>query len=155
MRFLGALLACLGAASLTPCLADPPQSSAAAASQPAAPATQAPASTPAAAAAQAAPATSQSAAPAAKVASAAAAPAAKAAPTLDAQEKQLLDAGYTPEMHNGTKLWCRRVQELGSRLGSRQKECGTADELALHQRQAQEQFQQQMPGTYGTAPPTH
>jgi hypothetical protein len=141
MRFASAILIGLSAAGLTPALADPPDSTAAAASQPATPATNA---TPAAAPAQAAPATSQSAAPAAQAAAATpVAAAAKPAPTIDAQERQLMDLGYTPEMHNGTKLWCRREEELGSRLGSHKKVCGTAEEVALHQQQAQEQFKQE------------
>jgi hypothetical protein len=152
MRFPGAVLLCLGAAGLTPCFADPPDNSAAAASQPATPAAKA-VSTPASAAAQAAPASSQPAAPAAKTASSQTSPAAKAAPTLDADEKQLLNEGYTPEMHNGTKIWCRREEELGSRLGSRHKTCGTAEELTLLQREAKEQLQQELPATYSTAPP--
>jgi hypothetical protein len=147
MRFHGAILACLSAASLTPCLADPPASTAAAASQPATPAAQATS-------------TSQPATPATQATSAshAAAPAAEAAsPAADtekvnAEEKQLAANGYKPEMHNGTKLWCRRVQDVGSRLGSHQKECGTADELTLRQQEAQRQFQQQMPATYGLSP---
>lgn len=142
MRFLGAILATLAAASLTPCLADPPASPAATASQ------RAPAATPAPAAAST---TSQPATPAAQATSTspAAAPAAEAAsPAADAakvgaEEKQLANDGYKPEMHNGTKLWCRPVQEIGSRLGSRQKECGTADELAMRQREAQQQFSEQ------------
>ena len=141
MRLLCAILACLGAASLTPCFADPPASAAAAASQPATSATQA-AATPASAPAEAAPATSQSAAAATKTASSPAA-AATAAQTLDAEEKQLRDEGYVAEMHNGTKLWCRREEEIGSRLGSRQKVCGTVEELSLRQREAQQQFRQQ------------
>lgn len=142
MRLLCAILACLGAASLTPCFADPPASAAAAASQPATSATQA-AATPASAPAEAAPATSQSAAAATKTASSPAAAAATAAQTLDAEEKQLRDEGYVAEMHNGTKLWCRREEEIGSRLGSRQKVCGTVEELSLRQREAQQQFRQQ------------
>jgi hypothetical protein len=152
MRVPGAILACLGAASLIPCFADPPANTAAAASQPAMPAANA-ASTPASAPAQAAPAASQSAAPAAKAASAPASTATKAATTIDADERQLMNAGYTPEMHNGTKLWCRRQEELGSRLGSRQKVCGTAAELIALQRQAQQQFQQQQAATYSTNAP--
>ncbi len=149
MRFLGAILACLGAASLTPCFADPPPNSTApAASQPATPA----ASTPAAAPAAAAPATSQSAATATKTASASATDATTAA-TLAGEERQLRDAGYSPEMHNGTMLWCRREEELGSRLGSRKKVCGTVEELSVLQRQAQEQFRQQSAATYSTNPP--
>ncbi len=148
MRFLGAILATLAATSLTPCLADPPASTVAAASQPA------PAATPAPAPAST---TSQPATPAAqKAASSSAASTAKAATVNEQQEaadeKQLLVQGFTPEMHNGTKVWCKREEQIGSRLGNRVKTCGTAEELALRQRQAQEQFQQEMPGTYGTSP---
>jgi hypothetical protein len=133
MRFASAILIGLSAVGLTPCLADPPNSTAAPASQPAPPATSA-SSTPASAPAEAA--------PAAKAASSQASPATQAAPTLDADEKQLMNAGYTPEMHNGTKLWCKRENEIGSRLGSRQKTCGTAEQLMLAQQRAQEQFRQ-------------
>ncbi len=56
-------------------------------------------------------------------------------------------------MHGGNKVWCRRQEETGSRLGSRQKVCGTATELALHQREAQEQVEHQRAATYSTAPP--
>jgi hypothetical protein len=146
MRFLGAILATLAATGLTPCLADPPASPAAAASQPAPAATPAPAST-----------TSQPATPAAPTAaSSSAASTAKAATANEQQEaadeKQLLVQGYTPEMRNGAKMWCKREQEIGSRLGSHVKTCGTATELALRQREAQQQFQQEMPGTYGSNP---
>ncbi|MGA7824590.1 MAG: hypothetical protein WCA14_10360, partial [Steroidobacteraceae bacterium] len=104
--------------------------------------------------------TSQPATPAAPTAaSSSAASTAKAATANEQQEaadeKQLLAQGYTPEMHNGTKTWCKREDQIGSRLGSRVKTCGTAAELALRQREAQEQFQQQMPATYSTAAPTH
>lgn len=139
MRFLVAILATLAATSLTPCLADPPASTAAAASQPA------PAATPAPAAAST---TSRPATPAAPTAaSSSAASTAKAATANEeqqaAEEKQLLVQGYTAEMHNGTKVWCKREEEIGSRLGSRHKTCGTADELSIAQQQAREQFQTQ------------
>lgn len=149
MRFLSAMLLCLGAAGLTPCLADPPDSAPAAASQPATPAAKA-ASTPAVAATQTAPATSQPAAPAtAKTAStAASATPTKTADTLDADEHHLMDLGYQPEMHNGTKLWCKREEELGSRLGSRRKVCGTVEELTVMERQAQDQFRQQQAASF-------
>jgi hypothetical protein len=137
MRFLAAILVGgLAAASLTPCLADPPASSAPATSQPA---------TPAAPAAPAA--TSTTSQPATPAASSSAASAAKT-PTATEQEqaaleKQLVNAGYTPEMHNGTKVFCRRDEEIGSRLGSRHKTCGTAEELAIIQQQTRDQFQAQ------------
>jgi hypothetical protein len=127
MRFLGAILACLGAAALTPCLADPPDSPATTASQPASPEPSKAASSSAAATAPTPSTPSQPAAQATKVSTAA--PAADSAQARDVQEKHLLSEGYTPEMHNGTKVWCRREQELGSRLGSNRKTCGTTEEL--------------------------
>jgi hypothetical protein len=149
MRFSGAILLCLGAASLTPCLADPPDSTAVATSQPATPPAPAP-SSPASPAAPAAPTTSQSATPAAPTApsspAVSAASAAKAAPaTATADEKHVADkdllaAGYSPEMHNGTKVWCRREQELGSRLGGH-KTCGTAEELNFIQQETRERLE--------------
>ena len=36
--------------------------------------------------------------------------------------------GYTPEMHNGTKTLLQVRTQIGSRLGSRVKNCGTAAE---------------------------
>ena len=33
-------------------------------------------------------------------------------------------------MRNGTKVWCKREAELGSRLGG-QEVCGTPDELRM------------------------
>jgi hypothetical protein len=138
MRSTSAILICLGAAGLTPCFADPPASTAA--TQPAATAASAPAS----AATPAAPATGQSPAEAKTAASpdktASAQSSTPAAPTLDADERHLMDLGYQPEMHNGTKLWCKRQQEIGSRLGSSVKECGTATELVLSEQRAREQF---------------
>jgi hypothetical protein len=136
MRFLSATLLCLGAAALTPCLADPPASTTTA-SQPATPAANAtaPAST-------STPAAAPASEPAAAKTASTDSTAAKPTPSDDAEEKELLNAGYTPEMHNGTKLWCKREQEIGSRLGSRQKTCGTAEQLILAQQRAQDQFRQ-------------
>lgn len=148
MRFLSAMLLCLGAAGLTPCFANPPGNTTATASQPATPAAKA-ASTPAAPATPATAATSQAAAPAtAKTASTAPATDTKAASTLDADEHHLMDLGYQPEMHGGTKVWCKREVEVGSRLGSHVKTCGTAEELTLRERQAQDQFRQQQAASF-------
>jgi hypothetical protein len=56
----------------------------------------------------------------------------------DAQEeKRLTNAGYKARMRNGTKVWCKREGELGSRLGG-QEVCGTADELRLVVQQNQD-----------------
>jgi hypothetical protein len=150
MRFASAILISLSAAGLTPALADPPENTAAAASQPATPATNA-APAPTSAPAQAAPTSSQPAATAVKTVASTTTPPAKTQATSDLEERQLMDLGYTPEMHNGTKLWCKRLEEIGSRLGSRQKTCGTAHELTLLQRQAQEQFGEKA-ATYSTGP---
>lgn len=109
-----AVLALLGSCVA---LADPPPSSTA----PAATAASAPA-----AATPAAPAQTPAASPAASPAAVAAAKAADE----DLEAKRLIADGYKPEMHNGTKVWCRREEELGSRV-SRQKHCGTAEELKM------------------------
>jgi hypothetical protein len=55
----------------------------------------------------------------------------------DAEAKRLIAQGYKPEMRNGTKVWCRRVEELGSRLGAH-KTCGTPEELKLTAHENQE-----------------
>jgi hypothetical protein len=57
----------------------------------------------------------------------------------DADEKRLRAAGYRPEMHNSTKIWCRRETALGSRLTA-QKICGTAKELSLSIQETQDRF---------------
>jgi hypothetical protein len=115
-RSLVALLGLLGICGISVTLADPPAS----------PSAAVPAATPASAA-PSTPVTNANAASAAKPEANAAADAAAAAA---AEEKRLLADGYKPEMRNGTKVWCRREQELGSRLGG-QKVCGTAQELKL------------------------
>jgi hypothetical protein len=108
-----ALLALLGSCVA---LADPPQSS------------SAPEATAASAPAAPAPASAQS--PAASTAASPAATAAANSAAEDTEAKRLLADGYKPEMRNGTKVWCRREGELGSRLGH-QKHCGTAEELKM------------------------
>jgi hypothetical protein len=116
-RSSAALLGLLGACGISAALADPPAS----------PAATAPAATQASA-------TTSTPVASANAASAAAKPDANA----DAgAEKQLLASGYKPEMRNGTKVWCRREGELGSRLGG-QKVCGTPQELKVVVRENQE-----------------
>jgi hypothetical protein len=55
-------------------------------------------------------------------------------------EKHFLAEGYKEEMHNGEKLFCRREQPMGSRLGAA-KTCGTAEQLAANEREAQAAYQ--------------
>lgn len=117
-----ALLGLLGVCGISAALADPPAS----------PSTTAPAAAPASAAAST-PAASANAASAAKPDANAAAQASATA----SEEKRLLAEGYKPEMRNGTKVWCRREGELGSRLGG-QKVCGTPQELHMVVRENQE-----------------
>lgn len=104
MRFVVGLLACAGAVNLA--LADdpPPAVSATAAATAASPSTpDAPKTTPA------------ETKPAATV-------------QEDSDDKQLLAAGYHTQMRHGQKLYCRREEEPGSRLGG-QMTCGTAADL--------------------------
>ena len=120
-----ALLGLLGACVTSVALADPPAS----------PSPTAPAATPAPTATST-PVSSPTAAPAAKPE----ANAASADAAVASQEKRLLAEGYKPEMRNGTKVWCRREGELGSRLGG-QKVCGTPQELNVVVRENQEVVQ--------------
>jgi hypothetical protein len=126
---LAAVLALLGACGVSVARADPPSAPDAAP----APATAAASATSAPAAS--APAASTTSTP---PASAAAAPAAAPAKETDAQlEKRLTNSGYKAKMRNGTKVWCKREGELGSRLGG-QEVCGTPDELRMVTQQNQD-----------------
>ena len=118
-RPVAAVLALLSTCGASVAHADPPaaQDAAPPAAAPAISATSAPAaSTPAAA--------PNTAAASATAAAAAAAPAEEADAAL---EKRLTNSGYKPRMRNGTKVWCKRQDELGSRLGA-QEVCATPDE---------------------------
>jgi hypothetical protein len=44
------------------------------------------------------------------------------------EEKRLLTAGYHPKIRNGVKVYCRREEELGTRLGAKEH-CGSAADL--------------------------
>jgi hypothetical protein len=139
MRFVVGVWLCLGAGGISVALADPvtppttPAATAApapstepkeAALAPAAPAAEAKATTPAADAKSAT-------------------PAADAKQTVlvqgkaeeDALEKRFLAEGYKMEMHNGEKVFCRREEQLGSRLGDH-KICGTAEQLNFTEQEA-------------------
>ena len=139
MRLAVSLLTCVAVSVLTPALADPPASA-----TPAAPAT----ATPAPAAASATPAATPSASQAAAVKPSVDVEAAK----MDQAEKHFLAEGYKIEMHNGEKYFCRREEQLGSRLGG-EKHCSTAQQLLYteedSQRQASDAVRQQATGPSG------
>jgi hypothetical protein len=126
MRRTVCVLAFVGAGAMSLTLAD----------QPATPATPD-------AAATASPAQSAAPAPAATAAPAAKAP----TPTVDVEaeregqlEKHFLAEGYKLEMHNGEKYFCRREEQLGTRLGAG-KVCGTAQQLDATEREARAAMQ--------------
>ena len=121
MRFAVAVLLCLNAAAVSLALADP-------------------AATPPADTTAAAPAAAAS--PANATAPATRAPAATTAtvpakPPLDPDEKLLISEGYKLEMRNGKKVFCRREQVLGSRLGE-EKHCATLEQLKVLQQESKE-----------------
>jgi hypothetical protein len=109
-RPIAAVLALISACGVSVAFADPPATPEAtpAAAAPVASPTSAPAASPAAAPAKAAP----------------------AKETDAALEKRLTNSGYKARMRNGTKVWCKRDTELGTRLGA-QEVCGTPDELRM------------------------
>ena len=72
-------------------------------------------------------------------------------PAVDLEEKRLIAQGYRPEMRNGEKVFCRRDEELGSRL-SGVKHCGTVAELKTAQatnREEVERAQRVLPNAPG------
>jgi len=75
-------------------------------------------------------------APATPVASAPAAPASTSSAAnseLSAKENALIAKGYKIQVRNGTRVFCKRAEVLGTRLGSVEN-CGTVDEVtAVHQ----------------------
>jgi hypothetical protein len=116
MRVFTGVMACVGIGAVSIALADPadaPKSSAPAA------VTEARTSVPASPSTAAAPATP--AAPAVTITAA----------TPDAQEqleRHFLSEGYKSEMHGSQKVFCRREDTIGTRLGA-SKNCGTVDQL--------------------------
>jgi hypothetical protein len=123
MRFVFGLLAC---AAMNLAVADDPP--APAASAPAAVAAPPANATPPAAAAVASAAQPAAATQTASVAAATA--------QADFQEKHFVSEGYSVEMHHGEKMFCRREDELGSRLGAK-KYCSTAEQLTAIEKDAQ------------------
>jgi hypothetical protein len=47
---------------------------------------------------------------------------------MDPREKQLLRMGFKPSMQHGQKVFCKREQQLGSRVEGTML-CGTVDQL--------------------------
>jgi hypothetical protein len=129
---------CLNAGAISLVLADPP-TNAPAAPPTAAQAADAPAGapdTPPAPAVTAPPPPTAGTSPAAKRAT----PAPAVAPTVDPYEKHFLAEGYRLEMHNGTKMFCRSEEVLGSRLGGL-KVCSTLDQLKATETGTQESIE--------------
>jgi hypothetical protein len=125
MRFVAGTLTCLGAASLL----------AACGSSPARPAAAAPAPVAAAAAAPVMGA-------AMPVGATTASTPRPAPPEMDQKEKILLSAGYKPETRrDGTQVWCRREEVLGSRVEGR-KNCGTEQEVLFYMQETRERVDQ-------------
>lgn len=140
MRSVLALLACVAGGGLSVALADPP----------AAPASTSEAATQATPATPGGPAASPTAAsPPATATSAGGititgtAPATPAAPQVDPMERHFLSEGYKIEMHHGDKYFCRREEEMGSRLGG-QKYCSTIDQLKATESQAKASLDKSM-----------
>ncbi|HEY0768680.1 MAG TPA: hypothetical protein VGD47_12040 [Steroidobacteraceae bacterium] len=129
MRFVVGVLVCMGAGAISLALADPSTTAPAAtapAAPVAAPSTTAPAPT----------------APAAPVAAATTPAATATAPTpatpgVDPEEKRLLAAGYRMQLRHGEKMFCRREEEIGSRLGGREV-CRTKEQLRVTQESAKD-----------------
>jgi hypothetical protein len=124
MRLAVSVLTCFALSATTAALADP--------------ATTEPSATPAAAPATPAPATAAAPAAAHPAAPAAADHASVeiSAAQMDQLEKHFLSEGYKIEMRNGEKYFCRREEQLGSRLGG-QKQCSTAQQLDFQEKDAQ------------------
>ena len=125
MRSVSAVLACVAVGGLSVAVADPP-----------APAASTPSAT-----TQGAPATPTN--PPAATAAAATPVMAHVTitgtPQVNAQsdfmEKHFLAEGYKIEMHHGEKYFCRKEEELGSRLGG-QKYCSTVEQLKATEQEA-------------------
>ncbi len=130
----------MGPAPDTPTTGAPPSKPAPAASSTAPSATAAPAAA-ATQATQAAPATSAAPAasttPNAPATATSAAPAATAADDNAQLEKRLRGKGYAERMQNGEKVYCRREDTLGSRLGGA-LHCMTVEQARAFENEARE-----------------
>jgi hypothetical protein len=84
--------------------------------------------------------------------SSSAAPPAASPSQIDPREKALLRMGFRPRMQNGEKVFCKREQELGSRVEGTLP-CGTVDHLITEFRLSREAIDQTQ--RYGTNPTGH
>jgi len=121
MRFLTWAVACTLGGALSVATADEPA--------------KAPPPSTATAAASSDTATPPSAAPAA-----ASTPAVKPELTEDQLDKHFRAEGYSVQVHNGEKYYCKRADVLGSRLQGGQQ-CTPAQALMVKERQAQEDLE--------------
>jgi predicted transglutaminase-like cysteine proteinase len=126
MRLFSGVLACVFAGAVSMALAEDPP-----ANNPTPPATASPA---APADTTAAPAPVAGAAKSNVTITAAATPP-PAAPQVDQTDKHFLAEGYKIQMRNGEKKFCRREDQLGSRLGGAMT-CNSAEELKQIETQA-------------------
>ena len=149
---LSAVLACLTVAAIHPALAaDPPPDAAAASGKETSAAVQAPVGTPtpspAPATATPVSATAASAVPATTTATAAGSTPAAAASDADSDatrlEQHMHAKGYATRMENGQKIFCRREQVLGSRLGGALHCMNAAEARVNEERERQEAAQLQ------------
>jgi hypothetical protein len=125
MRLIAGLLTCCCAFTVSQSFADEPPAQTSSAVQPAQ-------TSPAAPASAATPASSASSAQTASASK----PAASADATDDATDKRLRSQGYKPEVRNGTKIYCRKETEMGSRFPS--KVCGTPEQLSAANKDGQD-----------------
>jgi len=140
MRFSG-VLACLSLGAISLALADPP--AAAPAPSTAAPSSEAPAGTPPerAAAATSTPATQALAVPpatAAKIEHAAKHSHDDRLWTADPYEEHFLAEGYKMELHNDEKMFCRKEELPGTRIG-KGKVCWSFEQLKTTENGARDQ----------------
>lgn len=61
-------------------------------------------------------------------------------PAIDPEEKRLIAQGYKAQMRNGEKVFCRREEQLGTRLSGRLI-CGTIADLKAAQEQTREEVE--------------
>lgn len=139
MRLIVSALACVAVGGLSVALAEPPNDSAAAVPAAAIPAAATPAAAAPSAAAPAAVPAAAAPAPAGAIPSGVtitgARPVPPAAPDLSLDEKHFLAEGYKLEMRHGEKVFCRREETLGTRLGS-EKVCSSVIQLKATEQQA-------------------
>ncbi len=126
MRFISEVLACVFVGAVSMAVAEDPSADVTNSSAPAATA-------PAAAAAS----TPAALAPVADATQHTAAAASPPAPAVDQTDKHFLAEGYKMQMRNGQKMFCRREEQLGSRLGGALT-CNTAEELTQIEAQAKD-----------------